>query len=506
MTIYYVKANGQGEGGTLPTLAAAAALARPGDEVVVGPGTYSERLACKTNNVSWRSETPGAAVIVGGWRGQDEGDNSNWVGIGGSGVTFRDFTIRNVPGRALYVAGDNCHVEGLRIDYTGTAGLIVADCKGTVVRGVVLTRASMNFESGHTESAAGSLMVIRSEDCVVEDCEIAYCYGEGLNLGRGGRRNVARRNRIYDNAHLGLYLNRSTDCIVEDNLIFLTGYEPRNVGADRWPAGIVIGDEGSERMRTHPHSARNTVTGNVVVNCGSLVDVRNNVANYDTQLDRETVIQHNTLIAGPCTRIGFNMPANRHGRAHEAALIADNVIDMSHAQAGATAVNGGVGPRWLRNGWSVAPDVVARSASDVTGVLGLGNPGAALANEFPEPEHSLVLDNYRPVAGSPLIGAGIDGATIGALEPDGVTPPPPPPPPPPVVVDWATLRGMVAAAATYLAATGANVAEAQKHADGAAALLNLAMLRLADAQQEQTRAAAEMAALLAKMNEYQQAA
>lgn len=194
------------------------------------------------------------------------------------------------------------------------------------------------------------------------------------------------------------------------------------------------------------------------------------------------------------------------GRAHEAALIADNVIDMSHAQAGATAVNGGVGPRWLRNGWSVAPDVVARSASDVTGVLGLGNPGAALANEFPEPEHSLVLDNYRPVAGSPLIGAGIDGATIGALEPDGVTPPPPPPPPPPVVVDWATLRGMVAAAATYLAATGANVAEAQKHADGAAALLNLAMLRLADAQQEQTRAAAEMAALLAKMNEYQQAA
>ena len=44
--------------------------------------------------------------------------------------------------------------------------------------------------------------------------------------------------------------------------------------------------------------------------------------------------------------------------------------------------------------------------------------------------------------------------------------------------------------------------EAQKHVDGAAVLLNLAMVRLSNARQKQADATAEMAAQLEKMNEY----
>ena len=55
------------------------------------------------------------------------------------------------------------------------------------------------------------------------------------------------------------------------------------------------------------------------------------------------------------------------------------------------------------------------------------------------------IDNYRPVAGGPL-----DGAGIGALEPLPVEPPPvvdpPPDPEPEPAVDWAALRALAAEA------------------------------------------------------------
>jgi hypothetical protein len=51
------------------------------------------------------------------------------------------------------------------------------------------------------------------------------------------------------------------------------------------------------------------------------------------------------------------------------------------------------------------------------------------------------IDNYRPVAGGPL-----DGAGIGALEPLPVEPPVDPPPDPEPAVDWAALRTLAAEA------------------------------------------------------------
>ena len=59
-----------GEGQQYATLEAAAAAARPGDEVIVTAGIYRERLVANTPDVTWRSETPGAAVLAGGWDGQ----------------------------------------------------------------------------------------------------------------------------------------------------------------------------------------------------------------------------------------------------------------------------------------------------------------------------------------------------------------------------------------------------------------------------------------------------
>ena len=510
MAIYRVVGGGQGAGGTLPSLAAAVKVATTGDTVIVAPGVYKEALKLETPGVAWLSEEPWGAIIDGGWAGDSyDHEFSIQVGIGAANIQFSGFAIRNCEGRA-FVAGNKARgsvIENLRIDNCGTSAFVLTDAVGVTVRGVVATRLGMAWEAGRRPSVAGSVIMVRAEDCLIEECVVAYGHGEGIDIGRGSRNCVVRGCTIFDNSHLGLYFNRCVECIAEGNFIFLTGETRRNAGDEaNWPAGIVFGDEGSENMRTNPHSAGNVARGNVVVNCGTLLHVRNNKQNYDTLLDAGTRIENNTFVGGPLTRVGLALDPNEAGRGPHRATIRGNVIEMSYAP-GATAARGVAGPRWEHNAWSRLPPIGVGTASDVTGALGLTDPGAALTNMFPEPGHSADLDAYRPTAGSPLIGAGPDGATLGALEPlpveppPVVDPPPPEPPPTPAGPDWDALRVLAVTSATQLSSAQVNVTEAQKHTDAAAVLLNLSMLRLADARQAQTDAASQLAALLAALDE-----
>ena len=70
MTEYHVKQNGQGEGGTLPTLAAAVAIARPGDIVIVHEGIYPAGFKPPAGT-TWQAADGERAVIDGGWKGKE---------------------------------------------------------------------------------------------------------------------------------------------------------------------------------------------------------------------------------------------------------------------------------------------------------------------------------------------------------------------------------------------------------------------------------------------------
>ena len=291
----------------------------------------------------------------------------------------------------------------------------------------VVTRSGMSWEAGWRRNVSGSINIIRGEGVVIEGTTVAYGYGEGINIGKGSSRCVVRGCTVYDNAHLCLYFNRCVECVAEGNLLFLTGFRERLVGGDTWPGGIVFGDEVSARANTFPHSRGNRARGNVVVNCGTLLSVRNNakVDGYDTCLDAGTVIESNTFVAGPCTRRGFDIKENVVGRPHEAAVIRENVVEMRFAAAGAdVATSSSRAIYWRRNAWSAPPPQTCRGEGDV-GEFALVDAGARVGNDFPDAGHNVRLGSYRP-AGPALVGA--NGKVIGALEPE--EPPPPPPPPP----------------------------------------------------------------------------
>ena len=99
MAEYIVRQGGQGEGGTLPTLSAAAAVAKRGDVVIVEPGIYRETLRPPGAGMTWIGET--GAVIDGGWKGGNlttTEDNATGVLVRYADITIRGFEIRNVPG------------------------------------------------------------------------------------------------------------------------------------------------------------------------------------------------------------------------------------------------------------------------------------------------------------------------------------------------------------------------------------------------------------------------
>ena len=501
MATYDVRQGAAGEGGTLPTLSAAARLARAGDTVNVGAGVYRERLVLSTDGVTWKGE-PGA-ILDGNWQvGDGPGDGQGgppMVSISGAGVVVEGLTIRNSPGDGIAVGdgGDNSAIINCRVDHSYSGGIIVNGSKplgGVRIVDCVITRSGMSWAAGYRRNVSGSLNLIRADSAFVVNTVVAYGYGEGINIGKGSRGCAVVGCTIFDNAHLCLYFNRCTECRAENNTLFLTGFRERLVGGDTWPAGLVFGDEVSARANTFPHSRGNKARGNVVVNCGTLLSVRNNskADGYDTCLDADTLIEGNTFIGGPCTRAGIDIKENLQGRPHEAAVIRENVIDLRHGAAGADiATSSSRAIYWRRNAWSATPPKACQGEGDINGFR-LMAADAALRNNFPQPEHNVNLDNYRPPALSPLIGAGANGRTIGALGATSAPPPPDNPPPPlpdedePPVLDRAALMERAAAVGVQLA----TLAQA-----GNAAREQLAIMALAH-----EAAADELAALLTMLD------
>ena len=445
-------------------LAAAMRAAKPGDTVLLTRGIYRERLVADVPGVTWKAAEGAEVVLDGGWKvaaGPGDGQGGPpMVSVQASDVTLDGLVVRNSPGDNITVGGGghNALLRNLRVDYSYSGGIIINGGTG-YVRGVriencVITRAGMSWEAGWKRNVSGSVNWVKAEDGGIYNSDIAYGYGEGNNFGKGSRRLKGKRVRVYDNAHLCFYFNRCTDSEYEECEAFLTGFAPRLVGGDTWPAGFVFGDEVSARANTFPHSRGNKIRRCVVVNAGTLLSVRNNAKSdgYDTCLDAETVIERNTFIAGPCTRAGLDIKENLQGRPHEAAVIRENVIDVRHGQTGVDiATSSSRAIYWRRNAWSATPPALCRGEGDVNGFR-LVAPDAPLRNNFPQPEHNLSLDNYRPPALSPLIGAGANGRTIGAL--DAISEPPPPPPPPPVL-NRAALLERAAAVGVQLATLAA---------------------------------------------------
>lgn len=502
-----------GIGQQYKTLDAAHAASKSGDTVIVHPGVYKDNLSPKAG-VTWRG-LPGAA-LDGGWawatqKVTEDEAKANQVLINQPDVSLIGFEIRNVRGKGVNVAagGDRFLMENCYIHHTANGGM-GSNGTGTPIHGVTIRNCRMEYLSmtgqWYETPVNGCCLHRHVIGLRVENLSIRYGYGEGFALGPGTRDVEVRGLSVGDTKHLGAYgFNRAAGILFEDCVLYQTGDPEWRQGDGHVGSGFVFGDEVSGyKWAKGPRGDDAILRRCITINTGGCVEIRNqrktaangNPDGYDTRPD-SLLIENCTFIAGPDTRRGVIVAENEWGgKVH--ATFRKNLFVLDRMADGGPALRSNAdGVRFDDNAWSGGVPASLPGSNRPVAASALVAPFATL-------DGALNLDNYRPVAGGPL-----DGAGYGALGPLPVEPPPPdddPPPDPPDgpepplrTPDWDALIEQAAAVGVQLAVQ----AEANRNRW---ALLE--ELRKAEAvfSLALDQATAELGELLLKLDEYKQAA
>jgi len=415
----------------------------PGDEVRIRTGVYHETVRLNKANTTWRPDTGHEPVIDGHYNedlfnndhklpnpDQTEGflpgsSVGSMVVLTAEGVTFDGLRVQNSAGSAVSVSASNCTVRNCRIDFTYNTSIKANTSSGymenVVFENNVCTRASVRYydplRGGGKESVTGVMKMGRTRDGIIRNNICAFGHGEGINVGKDNYRILVEGNVVHTCNHVHLYINRSVDVTMRNNLVYHL-YIPVFVGAnDKPPAGIAIGDE-NPRDGNWIHSSGGQIYNNVVIGLGTLFSVRNNAHNYDTQMEN-CYVGHNTFIARDKTRAGISIIGNMQGRPHRGSIFENNVI---YATEQISQGNGDIGGVAFRNNlWSVLPDAAMRGPGDRVGDPNLVNVLADLVSNFPDPESNINLRNYQLTERSTLaIGLASDGSRLNGLEPPDI--------------------------------------------------------------------------------------
>jgi len=448
MATYYVDGNAgsdSAEGSSnrpWKTLNKAGNSIQPGDEVRVRTATYHEELSIRVSDTTWKADTGHKPVIDGRYHdGLFSGGKlphpqpgagfmpqtglAAMVVLRADGIVFDGFTVQNVAGTAIGGGKSRCVVRNCRIDFVyGTAVRMNPGgnyIDGVVVENNVCTRISVRYydpdrTDGNSESVSGVLKMGRTRDGIIRNNICAYGHGEGINVGKGNYRVLVEGNVVHTCNHIHIYINRSVDTTIRNNLIYHL-YTRQYLGSDgRPPAGIAVGDEHA-LGRPWPHSSGGQIYNNLVIGLGTLFHVRNNERNYDTQADK-LYVGYNTFVGGEKTLVGIQINANRQGRPHVDSLFENNIIALSQNVSRAGDVQGFA---FRNNLWSAQPEAAMRGPGDRIGNPGLVNPTAVLVDDYPNPHASPDPRDYQLTERSSLaIGMASDGSRFNNLQPPEV--------------------------------------------------------------------------------------
>jgi PKD repeat protein len=447
MATYYVDGsrpgNSPGDGSSAQpwkTLASALERVQPGDEVRVRTATYRETLSIGVRNTTWKADTGHRPVLDGRYNEElfNAGQNvlpppssgnylptrsGHMISCREEGVTVDGFIIQNSAGGGVGVSRSNVTVRNCRIDFTYDSAVTVnpgaAFIDNVVVENNVCTRVSMKYydptnTSGGQGGVSGVIKMGRTRDGFIRNNVCAYGFGEGINVGKGSYRITVEGNVVHTCNHVHIYINRSVDTIVRNNLVYHL-HTPAHLGPDNEaPAGIIIGDESTSRGEW-PSSAGGEIYNNLVVGTGKLFQVRNNSKNYDTQLDG-CYIGYNTFVGNSTSVEGISIVGNLHGRPHRRSIFENNVICCVRPIGRAGGDLSGIAFR--NNLWSDPPPGPMRGRGDQLGDPHLVNPGARIEGGPPDPNTSIDPRNYQLTTRSALaIGKASDGSRVNDLTP-----------------------------------------------------------------------------------------
>ena len=276
-TTYYVAQSGGSDSnpGTqsqpFQTIQKGADVAKPGDTVLIHAGSYG-KFSVSTSGTQGQpiairaypgekpvvSETGGGGVIT--------LSNVSYIILDGmtvqnGGVGIRITGAQSANNRVLNCEVSKARSSGIGI-YEGAHNNLVKNC-------LIHDNAQGNWPRGAASMwASGMSAAHGAQNNVFEDNYIYWNHGEGTSAFDGSDGTVWRRNVIADNWSENLYVDGSKDCVIEDNLIYLTPEAKQwNSNFNNNAQGIGVSVESYPDQPTITRDATGLkISNNIVVN------------------------------------------------------------------------------------------------------------------------------------------------------------------------------------------------------------------------------------------------
>ncbi len=280
------------------------------------------------------------------------------------GLTITDCEIRYMTYYALCMWGwDNC---------------TISRCS---VHGV----NQINWPRGSSSTWGHAIAGWNTSNVTVEDCKVFATHGEGVGPFLGCRDWRIRRNTVYDNWSVNIYIDTDEDdaaMVVDRNLVYDTGTIGDPAEIRNFPDGIRVSNEGATdyylpyRDLT-PVVSNVTITNNLVIDCGS----NGGITSFQYQ------------------PVGYVL---------DRSLIAGNTVVRSHGGTAGIWIEAASSTTLANNLVYPALTYLPNSGLTKTSNLFTNSAQFTVGTGF-DPA------NYRPAAGSPAIG---DGTALAALTTD----------------------------------------------------------------------------------------
>ena len=251
------------------TIKQASRVAKPGDEVIVRGGVYTDATSISTKGTAsgrivFRT-APGEHVILDGSylpAGTDilTLNAAEYVDIAG-------FEVRNSPksGIVLWHAKsaqllDN-HIHHTHLNGIYVGGTTMPSCSDITISGNVVHDTALENQY-HTRTSGGwpgAVVVSRTDNAVITANHIYNNDGEGL-ISLRSNSHLIEGNEISDNYSMNLYLDNARMVTANGNLIHSS--DPRYFRNGKPAAGIGVANETKDVMNP---SSDNVFTNNIVV-------------------------------------------------------------------------------------------------------------------------------------------------------------------------------------------------------------------------------------------------
>ena len=258
--------NAGSQAAPVKTFTKAQSLLKPGDTLMLLPGTYTEKFTVTKSGTATAPITittdPANRAII---DGQNVRSLLITIPATTGYVNVRNLEVKNSNGIGTIFTGNNLIVDGLIIHDTQGHGLQV-DGKTIAITNNTVYLSNLAYKARTATSGWGSGIKCRvgGQDITIADNMVYNNYGEGIAATRCSNVRV-QRNRVYDNYAVNIYVDNSFDIRVERNFTTCSANSGFEYLDGRRATGIAMGEESYSGWGAQ--LARVSIVNNIVGFC-----------------------------------------------------------------------------------------------------------------------------------------------------------------------------------------------------------------------------------------------